>query len=400
MARKILVLLESSTSGHLFVRAARGLGFTPVLLTASDGRYPNLSGEKLDAVLTDTSNIENIASTIARLQRDAPIAGILATAGVYAAAAAELSRRYRLPGGDPRAIEACQNKFIQRETLRSSGQICPQYELVTSVSEGLAASSAIGFPLIAKPAIGSGSTGVRLCGSKSELENHLGTLFRLAGPEGVLIEEFLEGPEFSIETIGDHVLGITRKHLGGLPYFVEVGHDFPAILPHQVAASINDTVLRALAALRLDFGPAHTELRLTNKGPAIIEVNPRMGGDMIPELVRLATGIDVVSEVIRLVTGHGIDLHVRSTRHASIRFLTPDSGGTVRWQANVDQVKRITDVSEVELYVGEGSQLRWRGDYRDRIGHVIVAGDTEHHVEVSLAAALTHLGYRIERAAV
>lgn len=396
MARKILVFLESSTSGHLFVRAARGLGFTPVLLTDRDGRYRNLSGEKLDVVLTDTSNVENMASTIDGLQRDAPIAGILATAGVYASAAAELGRRYRVPCGNPSAIEACQNKFIQRETLRASGQICPQYGLVTNVSEGLAASSDIGFPLIVKPVIGSGSTGVRLCGSKGELKNHLEALLRLVGPEGVLIEEFLEGPEFSIETIGNHVLGITKKHLGDLPYFVEVGHDFPAILPHHVAASIKDTVLRALTALRLDFGPAHTELRLTKKGPAIIEVNPRMGGDMIPELVRLATGVDAVSETIKLVTGDEVDLHARTSRHASIRFLTPNYAGTVRWQGNAGQVMAIADVSEVELYVGEGSQLHCRGDYRDRIGHVIVAGDTQHHVEVSLAAALTHLAYRIE----
>lgn len=396
MPERILVFLESSTSGHLFIRAARKLGYRPVLVTESGSRYRNLADERIEVVLSDTSDLESIASSIDELQKTARVAGILSTSGAYAATAASLSHRYGLPGGNPLAIGSCQNKFMQRETLRSAGLVCPQYRLVESASNGAVQAKDMGFPLIVKPVVGSGSTGVRLCFTQDQVQNHVDELLQQGCPDGVLIEEFVEGPEFSVETIGNHVLGITKKHLGDLPYFVEIGHDFPAILPQQVAAAIEDTVRTALAALRLAWGPAHTELRLTKRGPTIIEVNPRMGGDMIPELVRLSTGIDVVSQTIRLVTGHALDLSVQTRRHASIRFLTPSKGGTVRWQADLDSAIAIPDVSEVQLYNKEGSQVLWRGDYRDRIGHVIAVGNTLHHVEIDLAAALAHLRYRID----
>ena len=399
MSQEILIFLENSTSGHLFVRAARQQGYRPVLLTDREGRYRNLASEEMEVIVADTSQFGIMVLAYETLRQSATIAGILSTSGAYAEMAARLCRRYGLPGGHPDAIKTCQNKFRQRDTLRNAGMLGPQYELVRDAPFAGEVASRFGYPVIVKPAVGSGSTGVRLCYAAEEVQSHVDDLVRPGGSavaSGVLIEEFLEGPEFSVETIGDQVLGITRKHLGDLPCFVEVGHDFPAVLPKYVAASISDTVITALAVLGLGWGPAHTELRLTDRGPTIIEVNPRMGGDMIPELVRLSTGIDAVAQTIKLVTGQETDLYVKANRHASIRFLTPSSTGIVRWQADLEKAMAIADVTDVECYVSEGCEVHLHGDYRDRIGHVIAAGVTQHHVEVGLSAALMHLQYQID----
>ncbi|CDZ29939.1 Phosphoribosylglycinamide synthetase, ATP-grasp (A) domain protein [Neorhizobium galegae bv. officinalis] len=394
-----LVFLESSTTGHLFVRAARHQGLCPVLVTSGSDRYRNLAGEAIDTIIADTCDIAEMALVCDELQSQAPIAGILSTSGAYAAMAARLCHRLGLPGGDHQAIDNCQNKFLQRGTLKNAGFLTPAYELVHSIPSAVEAATRIGFPVIVKPVIGSGSTGVRLCLDSGDVGEQVAHLLS-TGSEGtvreILIEEFIVGPEYSVETVGDVVLGITRKHLGELPYFVEVGHDFPALLRQVDEASIADTVVSALDAMHLHWGPAHTELRLDERGPVIIEVNPRMGGDMIPELTRLATGIDVVSETIKLVTGAKIDLTPQRRRRASIRFLHPGAEGVVRWASDLYAARAISSVSEVELYMAEGDEVRRHGDYRDRIGHVIAVGETQNQIEASLANAMAHLQYGIE----
>jgi biotin carboxylase len=398
MPDRTLVFLESSTSGHLFVQAARRQGLRPILVTSGSDRYRNLAGEAVDTVIADTVDIKEMARVCDELQAQAPIAGILSTSGAYAAMAARLCHRLRLPGADGQAIENCQNKFLQRGTFKNAGLLTPAYELVHNIPSAVEAATRIGFPVIVKPVVGSGSTGVRLCLDGGDVGEQVAYLLSTDGgiARGVLIEEFIVGLEYSVETVGDVVLGITKKHLGELPYFVEVGHDFPAALRRSDEVAIADTVVSALNALHLHWGPAHTELRLDSRGPVIIEVNPRMGGDMIPELIRLAIGVDVISETIKLVTGARIDLTPQGHRSSSIRFLNPAAEGFVRWMSDLNVARAIPSVSEVELYVADGGEVRRYGDYRDRIGHVIVAGETPYQVETSLANVTAQLRYDIE----
>jgi biotin carboxylase len=399
MSDRRLVLLESSTSGHLFVRAARRQGLRPILVTSGSDRYRNLAGEAVDTVIADTADIGEMVRVCDELQAEAPVAGILSTSGAHAAMAARLCHRFGFPGADGQAIENCQNKFLQRGMFKNAGLLTPAYELVHDVPSAVEAATRIGFPVIVKPMVGSGSIGVRLCLDGGEVGDQVAHLLSTGGERiarDVLIEEFIVGLEYSVETVGDVVLGITKKHLGQLPYFVEVGHDFPAALRRSDEVAINDTVLSALDALHLHWGPAHTELRLDSRGPVIIEVNPRMGGDMIPELIRLATGVDVVSETIRLVTGAKIDLTPQGRRWASIRFLTPGAEGFVRWKSDLNAARAIPSVSEVELYVAEGDEVRRQGDYRDRIGHVIGVGESPYQVERGLANVAAQLRYDIE----
>jgi argininosuccinate lyase len=91
--------------------------------------------------------------------------------------------------------------------------------------------------------MGSGSVGVRLCRSRHDAHAHAEDLLRRTvnergepEPPDVVIEEYVRGPEFSVEVLCGRAIGITAKHLSAEPYFVETGHDFPAPLPAHVQA--------------------------------------------------------------------------------------------------------------------------------------------------------------------
>jgi len=190
-------------------------------------------------------------------------------------------------------------------------------------------------------------------------------------PHTILIETVAGGQEYSVETFCKNVIGITQKYLGPLPDFVEIGHDHPAEIAASTHEAIKQAALSALDALGLGWGPAHIEMRVSEDVPKIIEVNPRLAGGYIPELVRLASGIDLISETVGLAAGRQPDLTRLSQKYACIRFIMAEEEGTLAGAEGLDRASQDPSVIEARLYLPPGSKVALRGDFRDRIGHVL-----------------------------
>jgi biotin carboxylase len=379
--RLALLLVESNTSGtgRLFVRAARALGFRPVLVTARPEKYAFLSAGDAPEVLAvpRVDEDELHALVHARFGGGAGVAGITSSSEYFVATAAALAARLGLPGPDAAAVRAARDKSSQREVLAAGGLPVPAFRAVASAEGAVAAARAIGFPVVVKPVSGSGSAGVRACATAGEVRAHAGALFAPGGmDEGrALVERLVAGDEFSVEVFSGRVVGITRKHLGARPFFVEAGHDYPAGVSPAVARTLADTVTRATALLGLGWGPLHWELRMQGGRAWPIEVNPRLAGGFIPELVRHAEGIDLIRETLRLVVGQAPELDPARHRHASIRFLFAPGAGRLDAAAGIEAARAMDGVVEVALYRAPGDALAVHGDFRDRVGHVIACAD-------------------------
>ena len=380
-----LVLIESNTSGtgRLFARAAMQQGARPILLTDDPSRYKYINEEQLEVLQINTQDEDAIFDACMKLKREAGVAGITSSSEYFIVTAAVLASKLGLPGAPPEVIRTCRDKQAQRVRLQEAGVGIPGFRSVRSVGQALQTAESLGFPVVVKPVSESGSAGVKLCSDRNEVAQHTESLLNqkrnergIAIPNRILVEEFANGPEYSVETFGPHVIGITQKHIGQRPHFVEVGHDYPASISSATEEIIIREITRAAKAVGLTWGPAHYELRLTPAGPKIIEVNPRLAGGYIPELVRLATGIDLVTETIRIALGQEPQLQPRHRRYASIRFiLSPHEGQLAEWNG-VDCAQRVPGVHEVQSYAKPGDWLRVRGDFRDRIGHVVATGET------------------------
>jgi argininosuccinate lyase len=149
---------------------------------------------------------------------------------------------------------------------------------------------------------------------------------------------------------------------------------------------MRETALRALAALNLGWGPAHIELRLTEDGPKIIEVNPRLAGGFIPELVRLASGVDLITATVKQVIGQKPSLTPQENQFASIRFIIAERDGKLAAINGLPEARRVPGVIRVETYNGAG-HTHLRGDFRDRLGHVIALGETNEAARVAAETA-------------
>ncbi|HET7232616.1 MAG TPA: ATP-grasp domain-containing protein [Longimicrobium sp.] len=381
MSRGVLLFIESNTSGtgRLFIRTAREMGYHPVLVTTRPAKYAFLSGAEAPEVLLVPGVDEDTLEPLLRARFGGGVAGITSSSEYFIATAAALAARFGVPGPDAASVRAARDKSWQRRALSEAGLPAPEFRVVASASQAQAAAREIGVPVVVKPVDGSGSVGVRACGSAADAGGHAASLLADAAAAGqaprVLVEAMVHGPEFSVEVFSARVVGITRKHLGRPPWFVEAGHDYPAAVPPATARALEDTVIRATAVLGLGWGPLHWELRMRGPDAVAIEVNPRLAGGFIPELVRHAQGIDLIRETLRLVVGEAPEVEPLRHRHASIRFLFAPGEGRLEAVEGVDEARAAEGVVDVALYRPVGDLLEIRGDFRDRIGHVIACMD-------------------------
>lgn len=399
----VFVESNSTGTGSSFAIAAREMGYRPIVLARDPHKYSFLNLQRIDSRIAETSDITSMRKAIAELSRQAPIAGVYSSSEYFVEAASILAKDLDLAGASSAAISVCRDKWRQRLALRAGGVLVPKFHLVRSIGDVDACIDDVGLPCILKPTSGTGSVGVRLCRNLGEARQHASLLLgRKDNERGIpieselLIEEYILGVEYSVETFNQNVVGITRKHTSPEPYFLETGHDFPATLSEDMSRCGSETVLHALSLLDLTWGPAHTEIRLTKGGPAIVEVNPRLAGGLIPELVRLATGINLMSATVAAATNSDFNLTPRLYGYASIRFLIPQSSGTLVSVDGLEDVLQMDRVVDAKVYYENGHECLIQNDFRDRLGHVISIGSASGEAAVAADAALQLLQVRLK----
>jgi S-sulfo-L-cysteine synthase (3-phospho-L-serine-dependent) len=384
MPKPWLAFFESNTTGtgRLFARAARERGFEPLLLAAYPARYPFLKEDNILFRIADTSSSRSMFHELESLRTRSPIAGIYSSSDYYVGTAADLASKLCLSGPDPAAIAICRNKWRQRVRHREASVPTPKFWRVDSLDGIPEIASAAHFPVVVKPTEGSGSVGVKLCHTLDEVREHGALLLArtqnergLPLPAEFLIEQYVRGPEFSVETFGTTVIGITAKHVSPEPWFVETGHDFPAPVDAEQAQAISCAALGALRAVGLDWGPAHTEVRWSEQGSMVMEINSRLAGGFIPKLIEDAFGIDLIGETVALVSGETPELSPSRNARSSIRFLLCGEDGVVPREipsrADDGNVRK-----QVEYYKAPGERCQIYHDFRDRVGHVITTCET------------------------
>lgn len=277
----------------------------------------------------------------------------------------------------------------------------PWYYIVFSREELQQVINKISFPCIMKPTDNSGSRGVVLCHRREELESEYEYSRHESRGGAVIIEEYLQGPEFSVEVMvvdGEpHVLQITDKLTTGSPHFVEMGHSQPTIQPYDVQKRIIDLACRAVKAVGISIGPAHVEMILTKDGPKMVELGARMGGDCITtHLVPLSTGIDMVASTIRLACGEKIDLTPKSEKGSAIRYFDVH-GGVIKSINGVDDAKNIHGVQEISIVHQVGETIGEIGSSTDRIGFVIAQAGTANDAVKVCEEALKKVNIILEK---
>lgn len=276
-------------------------------------------------------------------------------------------------------------KSYMRDRLKENHVPIPEYYVVKDYDEFQTAVKALRGSCIVKPADNAGSRGVvALDDSKLQSAEELRRIYEYSKDNSrngtVMVEEFMTGPEVSVEAMtveGETtILTITDKFITPPPYFVEIAHSEPSRLDQDIQERIKQIAKQAVAAIRLQNGPSHTEIKVTEEGPKIVELAARLGGDFITsKLVPLSTGVDMVGASVLLATGEKVDLAHKWQKGSAIHFIRGKEGVIQRIEID-EALSHMPGVEEVVLYKKAGDAVSGTRSSNDRLGHIITVGET------------------------
>lgn len=291
---------------------------------------------------------------------------------------AAVAKEMGLNGIDAETALKATNKAEMRKALQDARVPIPKFFKVSSEDEYMEAVKHFNVPFIVKPADSSGSRGIFEVKDITN-ERVIKEAYRYCYPYSrvgdVVVEEYMQGPEVSVETISIdgvcHVIQITDKLTTGAPHYVEMGHSQPTQLSKEVSDKIADVAKAANKAIGIVNGPSHTEIIVTSEGPKIVEIGARLGGDNInTHLVPLSTGINIVECCIKIALGEKPDIKPKLNKGAAIRYFDQHAG-VIKSIDGIEEAKKIKGVQQISIVHGAGEEISEVTSSGARMGFVI-----------------------------
>ncbi|MPW18808.1 Phosphoribosylglycinamide synthetase ATP-grasp (A) domain protein [Paraburkholderia piptadeniae] len=401
-----VIVIEPASSGTALIAAAAHLGVAAHVFSADrDERVvpPALRNAAASFTAVDTASPDAVVAAACAMRVDAIVPGFEYSVGVAAQAAARLG----LPHLPPEAAALTRDKYRSRSRLATAGLAVPRFAQIADPRDIATAASQVGFPAVLKPVDGCGSQLVTRVNSLAELQLAVERAMRHGvvdmGREigkVLLLEQYLDGPEYSIEGYidqrGPRVVAVTEKLLSAEPYFVEMGHIVEAALMPEHRATLVAYVKKVAGRIGLTLGVFHAEARITRDGPVLIEIGARLGGDRIYRLVELSKSISLPEVMIRSHLGDanpapGYDTEV-ATCVSGVRFFAPVSG-PFAGAAAVERVRAMPGFQEIEIHSHIGGTVSQLTDFRGRVGHVLFTAADRPTLDFRLAEALSTLRF-------
>ena len=292
---------------------------------------------------------------------------------------ARIAEKYGFPFYSVETAKWSTDKFQMKERFELGGVPHAQGRLISKAEEA----EGLVFPVIVKPRDNSGSRGVKLCRSKGELEASMNEALEVSKLDTVLVEEFIEGPEYSIEGLHhdgkSEVIQFTEKKTTEFPYNVELGHIQPANISEENQQKIREIVSKIGAALHFENCPSHTELKINERGIFVIETSPRLGGDYITStLTPLSTGVNLEDELLKISLGESINSQPKAVQYSGVRFFSFEEGSVIKHIPNSEFVKTWPHVVDFSFNLKEGEKVNRITSSLNRYGHLtLIAGNRE-----------------------
>jgi biotin carboxylase len=327
----ILAHVPADSVNDGFIPAARRLGLPVVLLTDhAEAHRQHFSQSGLPAYPDDmiACDVFNPIAVLNALtcRAQAPVA-IFSNSDHLQASTAIAADYFGLPRKDWQVAYRAKNKAEMRARLQACGLDVLWHAVVCDRTALARAADEAPFPCIVKPREGVASQQVTLSRNRAELEEQCATIWSAQPGLPLLLEEYIEGPLHTLETLGDGkqlcVLGGFDVKLSPPPHFVELEASWRT---SQDTAQ-EERVADMIRSFGIGFGACHTEYVMTEKGPRLIEINYRNIGDYREFLLQDTLGIPLFDIVLRLYLGEPLPPLELARNAALIRYFTAQSPG-------------------------------------------------------------------------
>lgn len=383
------------------VRIARALGWeVSVLALAISEPIRELSHRCLQVDLSDVQAVEAAAR---RLAEGPGLDGVFTAGTDFSTSVAWVAERLGLPGIPYGAALDATDKARMRARFQEHGVPSPRFTVLEPGGPPLRAAALPGdleFPVVVKPVDNMGARGVRRADTEGELRAALDTAWAQSRSRRAIVEEFLEGPELSLDAVvwdgRVTICGVADRHIVFPPYFVEIGHTLPSALPKEVLRQAEEVFVRGILALGLRTGAAKGDIKLTPRGVMVGEIAARLsGGYMSGWTCPLATGVEVTEAALRLAVGlpPGDLTPMRARVAAERAFISIP--GRIQSISGIGEAAAMQGVHEVFLRVHEGQEAELPINNMGKCGNVIAAAGTYQEAVAAARAAVQGILVRL-----
>ncbi len=380
------------------IRIAKGRGWRVVVADADPralGR--GMCDEFLQADLKDK---EAMLACARDLLSRGGLSGVFTAGTDFSSTVAWVGEKLGLPGiGYETAMKAT-DKCRMREAFDRAGVPSPRFACWAPDMDPAKTAARIPFPVVVKPVDNMGARGVMRVDEPDKLASACSAAAALSRSSRVIIEEYMEGPELSLDAIVHDgeitVCGVADRHICFEPYFVEMGHTMPTDMEEGVIDAVEEVFRAGIRAIGIDNGAAKGDIKVTASGPKIGEIAARLsGGFMSGWTFPMSCGVEVTAAALDIAVGHAPgDLTPKFSAVAAERAII-SMPGTVQEVEGIDPASRESGVREVFLRVKSGSRVVFPTNNVEKCGNLITACSSREEAIVAAIKAISRIRIRL-----
>ena len=408
MDRLLLLLPTTTYRTEDFLLAARTLG---VDIVCASEKPSTFEAHAPDHLLTlDFGDPDAAAARVAELAARQPLSAVVGVDDLTTVAAAAIAERLGLRSSAVAAVAAARDKYQMRQCLAAAGVPIPRFRRIALKDDPFLAARGVAFPCVLKPLALSASRGVIRANTVDQFiaaVRRIAALLQRADVDAggdaaryLLAEEYVPGVEVALEgllvggTLSTLALFDKPDPLEG-PFFEETIYVTPSRLPTAVQQAIEEVTAAACAALGLDEGPVHAELRVNDAGPWVLEVAARSIGGLCSRTLRFGTGMTLEEIILRHALGWSIASLTRERRPAGVMMIPIPRAGRLTAVRGTAAAAAVAGIEEVTITAHIGQQLVPLPEGWQYLGFVFARADTPDRVEAALRDAHARLTFEI-----
>lgn len=388
---KSVLILGAGVMQGPAIRAAGECGYRTVLVDGDPNALHAASADEFHPVdLKDKDGLLALARSIPEL------VGVFTAGTDFSASVAYVANALGLPGIPYETALDASDKARMRAKLAQAAVPVPAWVAGSKHDDPLALSASLGLrdgPWVVKPVDNMGARGCSLARNKDELVLAWRTAVESSRSGRAIIEDYLDGPEFSIDALvcGDSIAirGVADRQVTFEPYFVELGHTMPSAYDQDVIDEVLSVFKRGVKALGISLGAAKGDIKFTKNGAFVGEIAARLsGGFMSGWTYPYASGQDPAREAIALACGDKPMLYDGSCSLVSAERAWISIPGTVKRVVGLGTAMNIQYVKNVFPRAKAGDRVVFPVNNVQKCGNVISqAADRNAAEEAALRAA-------------
>jgi biotin carboxylase len=381
------------------IRLARRSGWK-VIVADGNGEAPGRTlADHFEVV--DLKDREGLLTVARRYHQRYGLHGVFTAGTDFSSSVAWVVEKMGLPGIPFETAMRATDKCLMREAFRRANVPSPRFACISRSADPLSVLGGLDFPLVVKPVDSMGARGVRRVDSTEALVDACGAALSLSHSSRAIIEEFIEGPELSLDAVVYKgkvtVCGIADRHICFPPSFVEMGHTMPTSLEAATASQVEQVFEAGIRALGIENGAAKGDIKLSPRGPIVGEIAARLsGGYMSGWTFPFSSGVEVTQAALNVAVGLPPgDLAPRFAKVVVERAFISIPGKVARIVGE-KEARDLPCVKEVFVRVAPQDTVVFPTNNVEKCGNVITVADIREDAERAARTALGRISIELE----